>query len=180
MFRRGLFVCWSAWLLSGCPSDPQSGHDCVGEPDFFLSVRSETGKLPWDVRLHVEYGAGDESYTLGSSTKPQIVFCSPVPLDNVPSDAGAGGTASSTGEAGGELALAGEVGETGGVSAGHGGARAGSAHQQSLECSLYTEGPATVQVTALGFETIERELKVDDKECTTEVELELVLKQPPP
>ena len=180
MSRRGLVVCWSAWLLSGCPSDPQSGHDCVGEPDFFVNVRSETGRLPWDIRLHVEYGAGEESYSLGSTTKPQIVFCSPVPSDKGPSDAGAGGVASSTGETGGELALAGEVGEMAGGSAGEGGVRSISAHQQSLECSLYTEGPATVQVTALGFETIERELKVDENECTTEVELELVLKQPPP
>jgi hypothetical protein len=176
MSRRGLVVWWSAWLLSGCPSDPTSGNDCVGEPDFFVSVRSEMGPLPRDLRLDVEYGAGDESYTLGSTTKPQIVFCSAIPWDAVPSDAGAGGTAASSDETGGEFALAGSVGEAGGSSAGEGGARPMSAHYQSIECSLYTEGPATVRVTALGFEKVERELKVDDKECTTAVELELVLK----
>ena len=180
MSRRGLVVWWSAWLLSGCPSDPPSGHDCVGEPDFFVSVRSEMGSLPRDLRLDVEYGAGDESYTLGSTTKPQIVFCSAVPWDMLRSDAGAGGAAASSSESGGGFAPAGGVGEARGGSAGEGGARPMSAHYQAIECSLYTEGPATVRVTALGFEKVERELKVDDQECTTAVELELVLKQPTP
>ena len=137
------------------------------------------GSLPRDLRLDVEYGAGDESYTLGSTTKPQIVFCSTVPWDTVPSNAGAGGTAPSSSETGGGLSLAGGGSEANGDSAGEGGAHPMSAHYRSIECSLYTEGPATVRVTALGFEKIERELKVDDKECTTKVELELVLKQLP-
>jgi hypothetical protein len=49
----------------------------------------------------------------------------------------------------------------------------------SLECELWTDGPATVTATAKGFEPIARDLRVDADECTTEFELELTSKTPP-
>lgn len=48
-----------------------------------------------------------------------------------------------------------------------------------LECDLYTDGPATVTATASGFEPVERELRVDEEECTTAFALELQAKTPP-
>jgi len=48
-----------------------------------------------------------------------------------------------------------------------------------LECDLYTDGPATVTATAAGFEPVERELRVDEEECTTPFALELPPKSPP-
>jgi len=170
MNRRGLVVWWSAWLLTGCPSDPTPGHDCVGEPDFFLTIKSETGALPWDLRLEVEYGAGSESFTFLPGAKPQIVFCSAVPAE-----LGQGGAAS--GASAGDATT--EAGE-GGATAGGGGSASSGARHGSLECELYTEGPATIELMALGFETVERDLKLDAEQCTTNVELELELEEVAP
>lgn len=163
MNRRGLFAGWCAWVLTGCPSDPADSHDCVGEPDFLLAIRSETGSLPRDLQLEVEYGGGEESYTFHSTAKPQIVFCSPV--------TGAGGSSGSGGDVGEPNQPGGEAG-----AAGSGGGEP-ARHHPSLECALYTEGPASLKVTALGFEPIERDLKLDEEDCTTSVELELELEK---
>lgn len=62
--------------------------------------------------------------------------------------------------------------------AGAGGASESKSYS-SLECELWTDGPATVTATAKGFEPIERDLRVDAEECTTEFELELTAKTPP-
>lgn len=48
----------------------------------------------------------------------------------------------------------------------------------ALLCELWTEGPATVQIMAPGFEPFERDLRIDEDECTTPIELELAAKAP--
>jgi hypothetical protein len=59
------------------------------------------------------------------------------------------------------------------------GGRAAEESGGALLCELWTEGPATVQITATGFEPLERDLRVDEDECTTSIELELTAKAPP-
>jgi hypothetical protein len=94
---------------------------------------------------------------LTSPKKPEVVFC-----DKVTSPAGQGGAAGSS------LAPGGEAGATG-----HDGAAS------SLACRLWTEGPAAIELSAAGYTTIERDLRLDAEQCTTEFELELMVKPSP-
>jgi hypothetical protein len=173
MTRRGLVVCWSAWLLNGCPADPAPGDDCVGEPDFFLTIESETGVLPRDLKLEVTYGGGTETYSAAPGAKPQVVFCTG--SGGMPSGPSTPAEAGDTGFEGGRDSGGSAVGGNKPV-----GGHAGSAGvaQEALECQLWTEGPATIRVAGLGYESMERELKVDASVCTTAVEVELELKNP--
>jgi len=50
----------------------------------------------------------------------------------------------------------------------------------ALLCELWTEGPATVRIEATGFQPLERDLRIDEDECTTPVELELATKTEQP
>jgi hypothetical protein len=154
MARRGLVV-WLSCLVTGCPSDPAPRDECQDEPDFLLSIQSESGPLPGDLRLHVEYGGGNETYTLAPGSKPEVVFC-----ERVTSTAGEGGATAAPGRG----------------SAGEAGASDPSGHPGLLACRLWTEGPASVELSATGYVTIERDLRIDAEQCTTNVELDLISK----
>jgi hypothetical protein len=123
-------------------------------PDFLVTIRAEDGRLPPDLSIAVEFGGGNEVITVSRTTQGQITFCSFLPA---------------------ELGEGGQSGDGGGA----GGPAAGLAAYSALECELWTEGPATVRLTASGFQPLERELRVDADDCTTAVELELTAKQPP-
>jgi hypothetical protein len=153
MIRRGL-VAWSVLLAVGCPSDPTPRDECAVDPDFFVTVGSEAGGLPDDLWLQVEYGGGKETFSFAPTEPPQVVFCTRV--------SGEGGAAAPSALTAGGTGAGGAAGAT-----------------ESLECELWTEGPATIEVKALGYEPVERELKVDLEVCTTAVTLELVHEEPP-
>lgn len=143
MSWRGKAVCLLALLASGCPSDPSPRDECGPVPSFLVTIHPDKGKLPEDLSLAVEFGGGNETVSLASGIKGQIIFC-----DLVSEEAGDGG-------------------------------RAGDEAYAALQCELWTEGPATVQITATGFEPIERDLRIDEDECTTPIELQLAAKAPP-
>lgn len=153
MARRGLVV-WISCLLAACTNEPTQRDECQDEPDFLLSIETESGVLPDDLRLLVEYGGGDETYTLAPGTKPEVVFCERV--------------TKATGEGGATAAPR--------AIAGDGGDGAPSHHPASLSCRLWTEGPAAIELSAAGYLTIERDLRIDAELCTTNVELELLAK----
>jgi hypothetical protein len=149
MSRCGKAVWLLAIFATGCPDDPSVRDECDRQPDFFLTIRAEEGALPADLSLDIRYGGGEETLEWSRNLKGQIVFC-----DAIAPELGAGGSAG---------------GHGGSASRGYG----------SLECELWTDGPATVTATAKGFEPIERDLRVDAEECTTEFEIELASKTPP-
>jgi hypothetical protein len=81
-----------------------------------------------------------------------VVFC-----DRVAGGAGAGGAAS----------------EAPPIDAEAGTAAGAHRERASLACQLWTEGPARIELTAQGYSTVERDLRVNSEQCTTAVELEL-------
>lgn len=152
MFRRGKAVWLLAIFAVGCPDDPSKRDECSPGPDFLVTVRADHGSLPGDLKLAVEFGGGNEELSIGGGTDGQIIFC-----DLLPFEVGDGGRSGDEGGASGT-----DVASYG-----------------ALQCELWTEGPATVQITASGFEPLERDLRIDEDECTTPVELELTAKRPP-
>jgi hypothetical protein len=131
---------------AGCGPDKRPQQFCDG-PSFNLVVTAEGGALPPDIRLNVHYGSNQEGepYTLGQKTSGQSVFCE-------------------------ELRAAGD-------GAGGDGAESPSAESAvgALSCRLFTQGPAQLDVTATGYETIRGfplSLAKDDR-CQVEYEVEL-------
>lgn len=139
--------------IPSCGPDKRPQAPCDG-PSFNLVVRAEDGPLPPDTRINVRYGSNQdgEPYQLGQQASPQAVFCE--------EDTSTGGAPSSAGGAGGE------VSET----------TAEPAGVQALRCRLYTQGPARLDVTATGYEPIERQdLSFDTRDhCQIEVDVKLV------
>lgn len=152
MIRCGKAVWLLAMLVTGCPDDPSTRDECGPGPDFLVTIQPDSGRLPDDLRLAVEFGGGTEAVSISGGIDGQIIFC-----DLLPPEAGEGGRS----------------GDEGGAS----GLVPGS--YAALQCELWTEGPATVQITASGFEPLERDLRIDADECTTPIELELAAKAPP-
>jgi hypothetical protein len=106
--------------------------------------------LPADTRLLVRYGGNSEgeAFQLGEKPDPQAVFCE-VLEEGSGNEAGAGGQAGSSGRP-----------EIGGVAL--------------LSCRLYTQGPASLDVTATGYLPVEdRDLTLDDELCGVAVEIQL-------
>lgn len=142
--------------FAACGPDPRPEEPCNG-PSFNLVVRTEKQPLPEDTRINVRYGANPEGepYTLGEKGSPQAVRCT--------EDSSPGGAPSDAGEAEG-----GDGGSGGSGGGGPGGVWA-------LRCLLYTQGPARLDVTASGYETIDdRALSLDRKHrCDVDVDITL-------
>jgi hypothetical protein len=143
--------------FTACGPDPRPGPLCEG-PTYDLEVKTENGvALPPDTRLNVRYGGNHEgeAYALGKNPTPQAVFCDE---DTTPGGASSGGSAA-------------------GESAGAGGAAPAAPSEGvfALNCRLYTQGPARVDVTATGYEPIEElDLTLDEKDrCRVERTVEL-------
>ncbi|HKY34315.1 MAG TPA: hypothetical protein VJN18_00115 [Polyangiaceae bacterium] len=144
-----------------CGPDPKPGPLCDG-PTFNLVVKTEDDQpLPSDTRLNVRYGGNHEgeAYALGVKPTKQAVHCDEV---RVPPDAAGGGGAA------GALADEGGAGGAGPTST-------SNSPIFALSCRLYTQGPARVDVTATGYEPIEKQdLTLDEKKrCRVEVEVQL-------
>lgn len=120
-----------------------------------MVVRTESGKpLPPDTRINVRYGGNPdgEPYALGETRTPQAVSCSEDTTgpSSVDDDTGAGDS-------------------TGGAPATE------KAAVYALRCGLYTQGPARVDVTATGYESIEDEALSFDRKRHCELPIELTL-----
>lgn len=144
--------------FAGCGPDARPEEPCNG-PSFNLVVRAEGQPLPPDTRLNVRYGANPdgEPYVLGKTNTPQAVRCTE---DSSPGGAPAveaAASAAGTGGAGGE-----ESAEPSSV-------------VWALRCLLYTQGPANVDVTATGFETIKDRPLAPERKRRCEVDTEVVL-----
>ena len=63
-------------LGSGCSKDPQYDRCTFERPAFRVRVHAGAEELPNDLRLHVDYGAGEEEYVLAQPPeRPDVVFC---------------------------------------------------------------------------------------------------------
>lgn len=120
-----------------------------------MVVRTESGQaLPADTRINVRYGGNPdgEPYALGETRTPQAVSCTE------------------------DMAGASSIDDSGGAGASMGGAPAtGNAAVHALRCGLYTQGPASVDVTATGYESIEDEPLSFDRKRHCQVPIELTL-----
>lgn len=129
--------------FAACGPDRRE-EPCEG-PSFNLVLRAEAGPLPADTRINVRYGGNPdgEPYELGERRSPQAVSC-----DEDTSPGGAPAVADAAG-------------------AGAGGVASGSTEDLDvwkLKCRLYTQGPARLDATAMGYEPI------DDEELSFEHE----------
>jgi len=151
--KRWLRLFAAAVVAVSCKPDPEKYDPrCESYPDFVVTIHTATTALPRDTRVEVNYGGTlQELYHLHDHVKHQVLFC--VPLQASGGDGGAGG----------DLGLA----------AGAGGSSPGSI--DNLRCSLWTQGPAEVIVSASGFQNASEMLAParDDEDCTLSKELEL-------
>ena len=122
------------------------------------------GPLPPDTRINIRYGGNPEGepYELGNPRTPQAVSCT--------EDLSQGGAASEA------PAVVGGAGAGGGTIA----KPTSDERVWALRCGLYTQGPARVDVTAMGFEAVEDQaLSFDDRRhCEVEREVTLVPEKP--
>ncbi len=123
-------------LLAGACSSPDP-VDCPSHPTFRLIVDAQDGHVPGDVQINVLYGSGEELFDARDpDASLKVVFCK----------------------------LEREGHQDGGVEAGDGGTAEGPISQ--VVCDLWTDGAATVTVTAQGYPETIRELEAErDNEC---------------
>lgn len=156
------------WLLllglvsvpfAACGPDQRPDGLCNG-PSFNLIVRAQQGPLPEDTRINVRYGGNQEGepYELGKPRAAQAVSCKEDLTEGGASSTDPQGAA---GDAGGS-AVDTLVDGAEGVAA--------------LRCSLYTQGPARLDVTATGYEPIEDQALSFDRKARCEVLVEVKLK----
>lgn len=130
-------------LLVGACSSPDP-VDCPSHPTFRLIVDAQDGHVPGDVQINVLYGSGEELFDARDpDALLKVVFCK----------------------------LEREARQDGGVEAGDGGVKAGDGGTaegpiSQVVCDLWTDGAATVSVTAQGYPETIRELEAErDNEC---------------
>lgn len=117
-------------------------------------LTAENGPLPADTRINVRYGGNPdgEPYALGDTRTPQAVFCKE--LTTPPAEPNA---------------------EVSGVAGAAGAGPTESEGVYTLRCRLFTQGPAELDVTAEGYESIDEESLsfVDDERCEVEKPVKL-------
>lgn len=165
-------VSWIAWLgvlsVSGAACGPgKRPPEGCDEPTFRLVLRAESGPLPPDTLLNVRYGSNQEGepYTLGKPARKQAVFCD--------EDTSVGGGGAPSDDGSGEPTPGGAAGASGTETP-------EGADVWALRCRLYTQGAATIDVTATGFEPIEDySLPFDgDDRCDVRVDVKLLPLRP--
>jgi len=80
----------TAALVPACSDDGEPGTVCPDAifPSFRVSVTSEDGALPEELRIEVTYGAGHEIYELDDDTRAnKAVFCKAEPEEAAPPEA---------------------------------------------------------------------------------------------
>lgn len=157
-------VLWLGWLgllatpFAACGPDPKPSEPCNG-PTFDLTVRADDEPLPADTRINVRYGGNHEgeSYTLGQKAMPQAVFCTELSTQ--------GGAPSEAPSSAAGASFEGQGGSASGPSSG----------VWTLQCFLYTQGPAQLDATATGYEPIENlDLTLTDEDrCQVGAPVEL-------
>jgi len=155
---RGLLwlFCCALAIPAACGPDPKPPAPCPVQQDFDVVIKAESGDLPADTVVVLISGSGREEYRLGETNDLEVLFCEAT-------DGGGGST--DTGGASGS-------GGFGGAS-GAGGARAGRG-VPALLCQLWTQGPATLEISAEGYVDHREELELEPGKCKVEAEIELV------
>ena len=134
-----------AAALLGCGPDKRSREAWCDGPSFNLVVTAEGGLLPPDTHINVRYGSNQDGEPY---TLGQPAFPQAVFCE--------------------ETSPVTPAGEGGASSAPEGGV-------QALRCRLFTQGPAHLDATATGYETIDDlplSFETDDH-CQVEVDVQL-------
>jgi hypothetical protein len=149
-------------LAVACGSDPKPTEPCRdGRPDFELLITAPGGPLPADLVVHVEYGGGEEEYSLASPGTQAVLFCDPSDREGNVIDAGT--------PSGGDAGAFGREAGTGGEGGAH-----GEASAQALFCRIWSFGAARIEVETMAYPTIEPlELTPEKGVCTGKEELQL-------
>lgn len=147
-----------------CGPDSRPPKPCGDEPDFVVQISAVEGPLPASTKVIVTYGSGREEYAADAPTRPEILFCDVTDEDGVPIEAGAQPGAGTGGA--GSVPSEGEGGSAG---------LANGSGIAGLRCTLWTQGPATVEVVAEGYPELREDLRrEEDGTCTLTKELELL------
>jgi hypothetical protein len=169
-------------LVAACAS-PANNSPCPRHEAAFrvqLTAPAPRAPIPPDTAIMVEYqGSESETFALGRPVHNQDVCCRlglstngalpdvPCP-GSTPVEAGSGSDAASPLP-------------TGGQRDGGDGAPKGAPQPTALFCELWTNGPASVHVTASGYAVMDRDLesKLRDDNCGVRtVDVDLVLVRP--
>jgi hypothetical protein len=165
-----------ALFTAGC-STPSDGVPCPRrEAAFRLELTAPGAAMPADTAIEVAYqGSGTETFSLMATRQNEDVCCRlGVPTDGplphvscvknppsfVPTDA-------SRPNDGGDALSSGDVPDAMTTTSGAGGAgdgatqasASGARKTTALFCELFTNGPATIHVTASGYPVLDQELK---------------------
>lgn len=152
--------------FAACGPDPKPDPPCDG-PTFNLNVQAEDGPVPQGTRINVRYGGNHdgETYTVGKPHKPQTVFCV--------EQSSHGGAASAEQSAAAGAAAAGAAENAAGAE----GAGGAGAEVLVVACGIYSQGPARLDITTEGYESIEDQdlMLTEGERC--QVPVEVVLKR---
>lgn len=159
---RGLFVGLVAPLaLVACKVGDQDPPHCENElvASFHVTLRALDGDLPQNTRVFVKHGGGEETYELSAvAHHSQVVFCTSV----VDRDAGSGSDSSADAGSDSGVADGAPDGDAGPGDAGDAGTKSAVA---ALDCELWTNGAATVDVEATGYAPLTRSLTAESNGC---------------
>jgi len=153
-----------------CGPDAEPPPPCENE-DFNVLIRAASGDLPADTVVTMIYGSGREEYRVGEEDSPLSLFCEPATRDGEALDPGDGSAGAGGSPAGGASGAGGAS-----ASAGAGGATGATNSQgvPALRCSLWTDGPATLEITAEGYPKHTVELELRRGTCTVDELIELM------
>lgn len=150
-----------------CGTDPPD-TPCRGVPDFVVDISSVTGRLTWNTLVTATYGGGSiETYSPLDSSVPVVLFCTPQ-TENVVGPDGAGGD---DGSGAGGASWTSEP-TSGAAGAGTGAGGATHTVLRSIQCQLWTGGPATLRVESGRWDE-KLELERDPELCTPQESLVL-------
>jgi hypothetical protein len=145
MFRRSLtanvvVAAVTAAAIGTACSSSSPASTCpppYSHATFRLTVEADSAPLPHNVVITVKYGSGEEVYDAEHPNQsPQVVFCGQVQADGGAIDEDASDQDASQPSAAG-----------------------------AIVCDLWTDGAATVMVTAPGYADTQQDLKADSDEC---------------
>jgi hypothetical protein len=164
---RSLWLVCAA-LFGACGPD-QGPPDCpVGGPDFAVVIAAQYGPLPSDTLLRLHYGGraydDPEELALAAPMPTHTLFCYVSDRDgNYPSNALPLG--------GSQMALVGAGGE-----GGEGGEAFGPGEAiVALNCQLWTDGSADLDVVSEMYGTMTVKLQTEKRVCTVKTNVELAL-----
>ena len=168
--RAAWLLGWGLLLPPACGPDPEPPAACGAVADFQVTISAAGGELPSDTVVVLIYGSGREEYQLSNPETPEVLFCTPVDSEGREIEVGEGGEGGEGGET-----------EGGAGGAGRPGGGAGGAHPTpategvpALRCMLYTQGPATLEISAGNYGELREEFELRRGLCTVEAKVELM------